>query len=58
MTGGRVTRPGQWLGTDITGGETRRLTKGDWIVVPAGIPHWFKEVSPQVSYSVVKVIKP
>ena len=58
MTGGRVTRPGQWLGADITGGETRRLTKGDWIVVPAGIPHWFKEVSPQVSYSVVKVVKP
>ncbi len=58
MVGGKVTRPGQWLGTDITGGETRHLVKGDLIVVPAGTPHWFKEVSPQVSYYVVKMVKP
>ena len=58
MVGGKVSRPGQWLGTDITGGETRRLVKGDMIIVPAGIPHWFKAVSPQVSYYVVKVVKP
>ena len=28
------------------------------IVVPAGIPHWFKEVPKSVNYYVVKVIKP
>jgi len=28
------------------------------MVIPAGTPHWFKEVSPQVSYFVVKVLKP
>jgi len=27
------------------------------VVVPAGMPHWFKEVPGQVSYYVVKVIK-
>jgi mannose-6-phosphate isomerase-like protein (cupin superfamily) len=58
MVGGKVSRPGQWLGTDITGGETRHLVKGDIVIVPVGIPHWFKEVSPQVSYYVVKVVKP
>jgi mannose-6-phosphate isomerase-like protein (cupin superfamily) len=58
MVGGRVSRPGQWLGTSITGGEARHLVKGDVIIVPAGIPHWFKEVLPQVSYYVVKVVKP
>jgi uncharacterized RmlC-like cupin family protein len=58
MEGGKVTRPGQWLGTSITAGETHRLTKGDMIIVPAGMPHWFKEVSPQISYYVVKVVKP
>jgi hypothetical protein len=26
-------------------------------VIPAGIPHWFKEVSPTVNYFTVKVIK-
>jgi mannose-6-phosphate isomerase-like protein (cupin superfamily) len=58
MVGGKVSGPGQWLGTDITGGETRHLVKGDVVVVPAGVPHWFKEVPKAVSYFVVKVLKP
>ena len=57
MVGGKMSRPDQWLGTDITGGTTHKLVKGDVIVVPAGMPHWFKEVPGQVSYYVVKVIK-
>jgi quercetin dioxygenase-like cupin family protein len=57
MVGGKVTEPGQHLGTDIKGGQTHKLTKGDVIVVPAGTPHWFKEVPKSVSYYVVKVIK-
>ena len=58
MVGGKSTKPGQSLGTDIKGGETHHLTKGDVIVVPAGTPHWFKEVPNSVSYYVVKVLKP
>jgi mannose-6-phosphate isomerase-like protein (cupin superfamily) len=58
MIGGKVSRPGQWLGSDVTGGQTRRIGKGDVFVVPAGIPHWFKEVPKSVSYFVVKVLKP
>ena len=58
MVGGKVSRPGQWLGSDITGGETHHLVKGDVFVVPAGVPHWFKEVPKSVSYFVVKVVKP
>ena len=42
MVGGKTTRPGQWLGSDITGGQTHHLVKGDVFVVPAGVPHWFK----------------
>ena len=62
VTGGKIvgakqSRPDQWLGTDITGGTTHKLVKGDVIVVPAGMPHWFKEVPTPVSYYVVKVIK-
>ena len=57
MVGGKSTKPGQMMGTDIKGGETHHLTKGDVIVVPAGTPHWFKEVPHSVSYFVVKVIK-
>ncbi len=58
MIGGKVTAPGQWRGTEIQGGEEHHLTKDDMIVIPAGIPHWYKEVPQSISYSVVKVIKP
>ena len=58
MVGGKQTKAGQQLGTDIKGGESRHLAKGDVIVVPAGTPHWFKEVPGTVSYFVVKVLKP
>ena len=57
MVGGKQTAAGQHRGTDVTGGETRRLQKGDVMVIPAGIPHWFKEVSPTINYLTVKVLK-
>ena len=58
MVGGKVSQPGQWLGSNITGGQTHHIAKGDVFVIPAGIPHWFKEVPKSVSYFVVKVLKP
>jgi len=58
MVGGKTTSPGQLLGTDIRNGQSHHLGKGDVIVVPAGTPHWFKEVAQPISYYVVKVNKP
>ena len=58
MVGGSVTGPGQHRGTDITGGQAQRLAKGDVMVIPAGVPHWFKEVPSSIDYYVVKVIAP
>jgi mannose-6-phosphate isomerase-like protein (cupin superfamily) len=58
MVGGRQTAPNQLRGSDVKGGESRHLRKGDVIVIPAGVPHWFKEVSPSINYLTVKVIKP
>ena len=58
MIGGKVSRPNQLLGTDIQGGETHHLTKGDVIVIPAGVPHWFKQVPQSIQYFTVKSIKP
>jgi mannose-6-phosphate isomerase-like protein (cupin superfamily) len=58
MVGGRVSRPNQQLGTDIQGGQTHRLTKGDVITIPPGTPHWFKEIAKPFTYYMVKVIKP
>jgi uncharacterized protein YjlB len=57
MVGGKVVSPGQWEGTDIQGGKVHHLTKGDVMVIPAGIPHWFKDVPHSVTYFVVKVLK-
>ena len=42
-------------GKEIQGGELRRISEGDVIVVPHGTPHWFKEVSGPINYYVVKV---
>jgi uncharacterized protein GlcG (DUF336 family) len=52
---GKVTAPDQIRGSDVTGGESRKITKGDVIIVPAGVPHWFKEVPATLQYYVVKV---
>jgi len=58
VVGGKTTGPGQIRGTDIQGGQTQRLKKGDVVTIPAGVPHWFKELAtPTISYLTVKVLK-
>jgi len=42
-------------GTQLNGGEAQNLVPGDVIVVPAGVPHWFKEVQAPFLYYTVKV---
>jgi glc operon protein GlcG len=42
---------------EIVGGEDHQLNKGDVIVIPNGIPHWFKEVNGTFLYYMVKVSK-
>lgn len=42
-------------GSRIDGGETRQLSKGDVIIVPNGVPHWFKEVGGTFLYYTIKV---
>ena len=58
MVGGKETQPNQLRGTSIDGGETYHLKKGDSITIPAGVPHWFKEVPQSIQYFTVKSIKP
>ena len=42
-------------GKEIIGGETRSLVPGDAMIIPNGVPHWFKEVQAPFLYYVVKV---
>ncbi len=59
ITGGaavhtKTVAPDEIRGSEIEGGESRELKKGDVIIIPAGVPHWFKEVSNPFLYYVVK----
>jgi len=42
-------------GNQLNGGASQNLAAGDVIVVPAGTPHWFREVQPPFLYYTVKV---
>jgi glc operon protein GlcG len=52
---GRTVEPHEVRGSSIRGGETRRIGKGDVLIVPAGTPHWFQDVAGPLNYFVVKV---
>src|SRR5262245_22024935 len=59
VTGGTVVDPkniasDEVRGAQISGGDTRQISQGDVIIVPAGTPHWFKEVPAPMTYYVVK----
>ena len=60
VTGGTVIEPksvaaDEIRGTAIEGGNARTLAKGDVLVVPNGVPHWFRTVDGPLLYYVVKV---
>lgn len=55
---GKATAPDEIRGAAIKDGQTRRLVKGDVVVVPNGVPHWFSEVQGPLLYYVVKVTAP
>ena len=63
VTGGTVgdaktTAPDELRGARIEGGTPRTLAKGDVLIVPEGVPHWFSEVKGPLLYYVVKVTQP
>jgi glc operon protein GlcG len=62
VTGGeamapKTIAPGEIRGSAIQGGESRRLVQGDVVIIPKGLPHWFKEIDQApFLYFVVKPI--
>lgn len=60
VTGGTVEAgapesPGEIRGASISGGDAHHLAKGDFIRVPAGVPHWVKKIEgKEIVYIVVK----
>ena len=60
ITGGEAidaknTAADELRGTSIKGGQTRKIAKGDVIIVPHCVPHQFLEVTDPFLYYVVKV---
>jgi glc operon protein GlcG len=60
VTGGEVvnghpTAEDEIRGTRIRNGQTQILVEGDVMVVPRGVPHWFRDVRAPFLYYVVKV---
>jgi glc operon protein GlcG len=63
VTGGemvdrRQVGPGEYRASASRGGTSQHLARGDVMVIPAGVPHWFKEVPGPLTYYVVKVVQP
>jgi mannose-6-phosphate isomerase-like protein (cupin superfamily) len=64
VTGGTVVDPkpegtGQIRGTGITGGTEWTLSKGDFMRIPNGMPHWIKKINDgELVYTVVKYAEP
>ncbi len=59
VTGGelvepRRTAPGEMRGSEIRGGKRTTLARGDVMVIPRGVPHWFERVDGKFTYYVVK----
>jgi mannose-6-phosphate isomerase-like protein (cupin superfamily) len=57
VTGGTIDR-GQGTEVTIRGGETRRVAKGDVIVIPANSPHWYSAVDGEITYLEVRWLAP
>lgn len=55
VVGGRPIAPEEIRGTSIAGGTERTLAPDDVVIVPAGTPHWFRDVPGPLTYFVVKV---
>ena len=53
VTGGKLvegTKDGDnWRGKSIEGGKAQKMSKGDFMMVPAGVPHWFTDINGQIT---------
>ena len=60
VTGGtlvasRTIAPDEMRAESVRGGDSRTLSKGDVMIIPNGVPHWFKVDHPPFLYFIVKV---
>ena len=49
VTGGAIANP-QDRTAGISGGESRHIKAGDFVVLPPGTPHWFSKIDGSITY--------
>jgi len=53
VTGGELTEPTangvDQRGSGIKGGKAQKMSKGDFMLVPAGVPHWFTDIQGNIT---------
>ena len=55
VTGGTMVRPtGGQGGATIQGGVSQHVAKGDVVLVPPGVPHWYKQLDGPITYLEVR----
>ena len=60
-TGGTIVetrQDGKVVSRAIEGGESRRVTKGDFIMIPEGVPHYVTEASPELVFMAIEFPRP
>lgn len=55
VTGGTIVRG---VSATVEQGETRKVTQGDVIVIPAGSPHWYSAIDSTITYLEVRWLAP
>ncbi len=56
IPGQHVTQPHEIRGASISGGQKRKLGVGDFLTIPAGVPHqMLLDPGTEITYAVVKV---
>jgi mannose-6-phosphate isomerase-like protein (cupin superfamily) len=58
VTGGKLTPAGGGTGSVLEGGVSRKVGKGDAVLVPSNTPHWYKEVNGSLTYLEVRFLNP
>ena len=60
VTGGTLVDPQRTPGNitvradRIEGGVSRRIAKGDVVIIPAGVPHWWSNLEGDLSYLIIR----
>src|SRR5262245_25747586 len=54
VTGGKLVNPNRTnadnsTGSGIEGGTAKKIAKGDFVLVPEGVPHWFSAIDGQLT---------